>query len=294
MEVLSHALRGAIVAAPGSALYVADYSSIEARVVMWLAGESTALTLFRTGADIYCDMAGDIYDRPITKADAKERGMGKIAILGLGYQMGWAKFQAQCALGGAIIDDDFAEQVVNAYRTKYWRVKQMWYDTEAAAIDAVLRGRGKRRNTQAVGAYHCQWTLDGRFLRCLLPSGRSLAYPDPEIRKRETPWGATQDALTYMGINPRTHKWQRQTAYGGMLVENKTQAIARDIMAYAMVNCEFDKRFLPVLTVHDELVCEGKPGLALKAFEALVAKCPDWAPGLPIACDSWTGQRYHK
>ena len=83
MELLSHALRGVIIAAPGKALYVADFSSIEARVVMWLAGERHALELFRTGADIYLDMASDIYRRPVSKIDAKERQTGKFAILGL-------------------------------------------------------------------------------------------------------------------------------------------------------------------------------------------------------------------
>ncbi len=82
---------------------------------MWLAGESHGLELFRAGADIYLDMAGDIYGRVCTKADTKERGMGKIAILGLGYQMGWSKFQAQCAAQGAIIDDEFAQHVAKRH-----------------------------------------------------------------------------------------------------------------------------------------------------------------------------------
>ena len=288
MEVLSHALRGAIVATPGRALYVADYSSIEARVVMWLAGESRALDIFRSGADIYCDMAGDIYGYPCDKSHTKERGMGKIAILGLGYQMGWSKFQSQCADAGAAIDDDFAQQVVNAYREKYWRVKQMWYDTEAAAISAAsARGR-------TVVSGHVSWQRMGRFLFCTLPSGRKLAYPDAEVRKRPTPWGEAKNALTYMGVNAYTRKWTRQAAYGGLLVENVTQAVARDVMAEAMLRCEKDGRFRPVLTVHDELVCDGKPGRKLKTFESLVAEVPDWADGLPIACEGWTGERYHK
>lgn len=294
MGVLSHALRGAIVPTPGKLLYVADYSSIEARVVMWLAGEQHALDLFRTGADIYLDMAGDIYGRVCTKADTRERGMGKIAILGLGYQMGWSKFQSQCADAGAVIDDEFAQQVVRAYRSKYAKIQQMWWDTEAAAIAAVLRGRNHHSAPHNHGAYHVEWTLDGRFLRCVLPSGRSLAYPDPRIEKRQTPWGESKNALTYMGVNSYTRKWTRQAAYGGLLVENITQAVARDIMAEAMVRCERDGRYLPVLTVHDELVCEGSPRGSVKVFERLVAASPAWADGLPIACEGWKGTRYHK
>ncbi len=288
MDVLSHALRGAIVASPGKALYVADYASIEARVVMWLAGEEYGLELFRTGADIYLDMAADIYGRVCTKADTKERGMGKIAILGLGYQMGWLKFQAQCAAAGQDIDDDFAQQVVTAYREKYATIKQLWYDQEDAAIAAVRR---PGRRIQAGLVY---WVVEGRFLYCGLPSGRRLAYPDPAIKSRTTPWGAEKPSLTYKGVSGFSHQWQTQTAYGGMLVENITQAVARDIMAEAMTRCEKDGHFKPVLTVHDEIVAEGKPGQSVQEFGRLVATNPDWSIGLPIATEEWSGSRYHK
>ncbi len=293
MEILSHALRGAIVASPGKRLFVADYSSIEARVVMWLAGEQRGLELFRTGADIYCDMAADIYGRPITKADAKERGMGKIAILGLGYQMGWSKFQAQCEAAGAPIDDEFAQQVVIAYREKYATIKQLWYDQEDAALAAV------RHPGRAITAGRVRWQTSGRFLYCVLPSGRRLAYPDPRIVSRPVPWSTPErpvekPSLTYMGVSSFGHKWQRQSAYGGMIVENQTQAVARDLMAAALLACAKDGRFVPVLSVHDEAVCEGKPGLSLKAFDALMTADPGWADGLPIACESWSGARYHK
>jgi DNA polymerase len=289
MEVLSHALRGAIVASEGKVLYVADYASIEARVVMWLAGEKKALDIFRSGADIYLDMASSIYGYPCNKHDhPKERGMGKIAILGLGYQMGWSKFQSQCADFGALITDEFAQQVVNAYREKYRRVKQMWWDQEAAAITAVVRRGG------VVRCGRIEWAVSGRFLYARLPSGRKLAYPDPQIRKRPTPWGEEKNALTFMGVNSYAHQWQRQTTYGGSLVENITQAVARDIMAEAMLRCEANGRFVPVLTVHDEIVTEGAPAQSVQEFEQLVAECPDWATGLPIAAEGWSGFRYHK
>jgi DNA polymerase len=288
MAALSHGLRGAIIASPGKTLYVADYASIEARVVMWLAGEEHGLELFRTGADIYLDMAADIYGRVCTKADVKERGMGKIAILGLGYQMGWVKFQAQCATFGIVIDDNFAQQVVFAYREKYATIKQLWYDQEDAAIAAV------RRPGDRVQAGLVCWEMLGRFLYCTLPSGRRLAYPDAQIRSRTTPWGAEKPSLTYKGVSGFSHQWQTQTAYGGMLVENITQAVARDVLAEALKRVEQSGQFTPVLTVHDEIVAEGKPGIPLSVFDALIIKTPRWANGLPIACDSWTGSRYKK
>ena len=273
----------------------ADYASIEARVVMWLAGEEHGLELFRTGADIYCDMASDIYGYPVTKAHTKERGMGKIAILGLGYQMGAAKFQAQCALQGQEIDDEFAQQVVTAYREKYATIRQLWYDQEDAAITAVRRGTHRdARYTLPVQAGLVHWQLLGRFLYCTLPSGRRLAYPDAKIQSRITPWGAEKPALTYKGVNGFAHQWQRQHAYGGMLVENITQAISRDILADALIRCEKSDIFTPILTCHDEIIAEGEPGLSVKQFEQLVSENPSWGSGIPIAAEGWSGARYRK
>ena len=142
--------------------------------------------------------------------------------------------------------------------------------------------------------HHVRWRLDGRFLYATLPSGRQLAYPDPQVRKRATPWGAMKNSLTYMGVDPYTRKWTRQASYGGMLVENIVQAISRDIMAEAMVRCEASV-YTPILTVHDELITECHPILGdVEEFTQLVAQCPTWASGLPIAAEAWAGYRYHK
>jgi DNA polymerase len=215
LEVLSHALRGAIVPSPGKRIFCADYASIEARVVMWLAGETDALEKFRTGADIYCDMADAIYGYTTHKdTHPKERSIGKLIMLGLGYQMGWRKFQTQCAAAGIVIEDEFAQMVVETYREKYWRVKQLWQDQERAAIYAT-----EHPGLQVPGGY-VRWVKEERFLYCYLPSGRRLAYPDAEVRLTRTPWDALKPALTYRGVDAYSRKWKRQTAYGGMLTEN--------------------------------------------------------------------------
>ena len=110
-----------------------------------------------------------------------------------------------------------------------------------------------------------------------------------------TPWGAEKESLTFMGMNTYTRKWERQTTYGGSLVENITQAIARDIMAEAMMRCEQSGVYVPVLTIHDEVVAEALRGDgSVHDFEQLVAKCPEWAPGCPIAAEGWAGVRYRK
>jgi DNA polymerase len=276
------------VAGPGTQLFVADYSSIEARVLLWIAGDETGLDIFRSGRDIYCEMASEIYGRPIDKKnDPNERQVGKAAILGLGYQMGWAKFQATAAKAGSILDDQFAQRVVEAYRKKFYRVKQLWYDQEEAACGAVKRP-GKQ-----YWAGRIRWKVEGRFLYCILPSGRRLAYPDPEIREKMTPWGEKKLALTYKGINQLSHKWERQHSYGGMLVENIVQAVSRDLMAESMLRIERTKKYQVVLTIHDEILAESSCG-EIKEFEQLMAAIPDWAKSCPISVEGFCATRYRK
>lgn len=301
MEVLSYALRGAIIPTPGYQLYVADYAAIEARVVLWLAKDTDALKVFERAktcackgvgcnrCDIYLMMATDIYGRPTTKKDKKERGVGKIAILGLGYQMGWEKFKATALKGGVVLDDEFAQQVVATYREKRYRVKQLWYDQERAAIRAV------EVPDRVVRCGHVTWMMDDGFLRCELPSGRWLSYPNPEVREEYTSWGQLKDTLTYETTNQYNRQWQRQKTYGGMLVENITQAVARDLMAEAMLRCEESGVYQPVLSVHDELIAEAPMGVgSILAFESLMAECPAWATGCPVAAEGWAGLRYRK
>lgn len=292
LRLLSEALRGAIISSRGKLLFVADYAAIEARVLLWLAEDEEALEIFRRGEDIYCDMASSIYGRPvIANPDDQppERKVGKEAILGLGYQMGAPKFHTRCASYGIILTEEFAEEVVEKYRRKYWRVKQLWYDQESAAIQAV------RNPGTPVRSGRILWQTEGDFLFCTLPSNRRLAYPFPKVKSVRTSWGKNKTGLTYMGTSATFHKWHRQTVYGGLLVENIVQAISRDIMAEAAMRCEESLVYEPILTVHDELIAEANEHLGnVKEFVRLVAKCPDWAQGCPIEAEGWAGRRYRK
>lgn len=294
MEALSNGLRGAITATKGSQLYVADYASIEARVLLWLVDDQNALKMFQDGRDIYCEMATDIYHRHITKKDTLERSMGKIAILGLGYQMGASRFRDTCATFHIEITDDFAEQVVQAYRLRFIKVKECWQNQEAAAIDAVEQYDIARGEPVAYGNDLVSWVYEPPFLYCNLPSGRRLAYPYPEIHQKITPWGEERSSLTFMGVDGYSHKWRRQTTYGGMLVENIVQAIARDILAEAMLRLQ-ETQYQMVLTVHDELIAEAPLTYgSVSHFEQIVSECPPWAEGCPIVAEGWRGFRYHK
>lgn len=292
MTVLSHALRGAIVAAPGKRLVAADYSAIEARVLFWLADEQSALDIFRRGDCIYCNMASEIYGFPVIKdVNGFERRMGKQTILGLGFQMGWKKFIETCAEYGIMIEPEFAEYVVKLYRRKYKRVARMWTDQEQAALEAV------RCPGRSIRCGRILWRVVDRFLYCKLPSGRLLAYPDPIIIKKPMPWDASnlRDAISFMGVHPKTKQWVRQDTYGGTLVENIVQATARDLMADAMLRCEQTGVYEVVLSVHDELITEVPIGIGgRKELEALMAITPSWADGCPVVAEGWEGPRYKK
>jgi DNA polymerase len=319
MNVLSSALRGALVPTPGTQFYVADFASIEARVLCWLADQTDALERFARNEDSYLDMATTIYRRPITKADKVERQLGKAAILGCGFQMGPSKFVETAATYGVeLVEDLFcakcgrttrdhrkerhtfvtaeddrgritAVRVVAAYREKYDRVTALWQDIEQAAIFAA-DNEGVR---EVCG--RLTWEYHHPFLTCTLPSGRQLYYPFPEIRMKKTPWGELREQLTFMGVDTYTRQWTRQSAYGGLLTENVVQATARDLMACALQRCEASATYTPILTVHDEVIAEAPMGAGeVHEFEALVAAVPDWATGCPVAAEGWRGPRYRK
>lgn len=290
MLALANALRGAICAAPGKQLYVADYAQIEARVILWLADDDEHLDLFRRGDDIYSDMAAAIYNKPCNKKDnPDERQLGKVAILGLGFQMGWKRFvESAWTMGGIVITEEMSKQTVDAYRDKYWRVVAMWAEQERAAMEATS-------TWAVVPCGRVTWHRDTRFLYCTLPSGRRLAYPYPELQHRKTSWGEVRLVLTFEGVNPYTRQWERQSTYGGSIVENIVQAVARDIMADAMLRMEASALYAPVLSVHDELVAEADEGVGdVKAFEAMLMEVPAWAEGCPIVAEGYRTQRYRK
>lgn len=291
---LSSAIRGVIVARDGHDLMVSDYSAIEARVLLWLAGEETACDMLRRGADLYIDMANTIYERSDITKDAGERQLGKQAVLGCGYGMGPPKFKDTCAGYGIIIDDELAKKAVYAYRDKYKRVKSLWYDLNDCAIKASL-SPGIRVYSEAADR-KIYFIQRGIFLLMVLPSGRPVVYPYAEVRVVTKDFGegpVEQQALTYRKeINK---KWVRTDTYGGRLVENAVQAIARDIMAIGALNCS-ERGYALRLMVHDEAISEVPEGQgSISEYERLLCVLPEWAEGCPIAAaDGWRGKRYRK
>lgn len=291
MEVLSSALRAAITCRPGKKLVVADYSSIEARVLVWLVGDDKALEIFHLGKDIYKDMAVSIYHVPYDEVTDEQRRMGKQAILGLGYQMGAKKFKATLWDSYDIdIPLELAQTIVDAYRERYRKVKFFWDNINECAIRAV-----KNKDKVIKCGSKLMFKYSKGFLRIRLPSGRCLYYCQPRVKKKALPWGGTADALTYMSVDGVTRKWVRTDTYGGKLTENVVQAMARDFMAHGLLNIKDHGLYNVLLSVHDELIseCPADQG-SYEEFEILMADLPDWGHGCPVAAEGWEGERYRK
>lgn len=304
MDALSNTLRGTIIAGPGKKLVSADYVSIELCVEMWLAGDEATLAVLRRGEKPYVEMARDIYPqvKDLKKeTHPKEYDLGKRAVLGCGYQMGWKKFKLTCKIQANLdIEDELAERAVTVYRDRYPLVVAMWSEVEAAAIAAVKNpGQAFASCTGKV-----LWTMskDRRFLVAKLPSGRFLWYWKPIVRMGKTPWGQPKEEMCYWGKDPKTKQWVLIKTYGGMLVENVTQAVARDLLMHGAMSVEA-AGFEMVLRVHDELLAEiGSDRVpdedsrtdVLSDFLTAMCTTPAWATGCPVSAEGWIGPRYRK
>ena len=291
MEVLSSCIRGLFVPASGKEMYVVDYGAIEARIVMWLSGETQGLKEFEatdrgTDEDIYVKMAQRIYNNSnLTKANNPgERQLGKQAILGCGYGMGAPKFQATCAGYGIQISEPDAKRIVDLYRSTYFNVKNYWTDMERTVLNA-YQNPGK---PQDLGNVRWIYIKEREAVFCKLPSGRILTYLEPEMV--ENKFGGM--SLSFM--TEVTSQWVRRDTYGGLLVENITQAVARDIMAYRMPALEATG-FPILMHTHDEIVSERASGEArLQEMITIMCKVPIWAVGCPIVAEGFLCQRYKK
>ena len=179
--------------------------------------------------------------------------------------------------------------VVNTYRNKYQEIKDLWHEQESAAMTATVEGTRVQ-----VGLV--SWFVEDGFLYCELPSGRRLAYRDPQVKMVSTSWGEKRKGLRYMGVTDSgTKKWGPVVTYGGKLVENITQAIARDVMANALLNLDRSGIYQPVMTIHDEIVCEAAKDKGNQAeFAKIMVQLPAWAKGFPCSVDTACLNRYQK
>jgi DNA polymerase len=291
LAIISSMLRSAIVAGPGHKLIAGDYSAVEARVLAWLSGHHKLLDIFRRGDDPYTLMAAEIYGIPLFAVTKDQRALGKQAVLGLGYQMGAPTFARSCARSGIGIREWFAHEVVQKYRAANQPIVGLWDALNSAAINAMEKPRIQfaLKSCDVRLQYHDSWL----YLR--LPSGRTLKYAQPQLDERATPWGEMRECVTFMDFDSLKHQWQRTALYGGLLAENVTQAVARDLLADAMLLLE-SRGYPIVLTVHDEIVCEVPVAsrYTLEKFLRLMMTVPMWAAGCPVKVEAWEGKRYRK
>jgi DNA polymerase len=288
MVAASTCLRGMITPSDGCDLVCADYSSIEGRVLAWLAGEESALDVYREGRDPYKVAAAAIYHVNYADVTKPQRQIGKVAELALGYQGGIRAFDAMAANYGVALPETEIQSIVEKWREARPCTTRFWRELEAACFDAVS-------NPGVIMAYRgIKFVVRGRFLAMRLPSGRCLWYANPRLEDKEMSWGGTKKVVAYDGVNSVTRKWSTQYLYGGLLAENATQATARDLLVagmFAVTEAGYDI----VMHVHDELVAEAKEGFgSVEEFEKLMCSLPDWASGLPIKAEGWRGKRYRK
>lgn len=297
MEVVSSCIRAAIKPPDGYKLAVGDLANIEGRVLAWLAGESWKIRAFEaydrgTGPDLYKVAYGNAFGLKPENVDDDQRQIGKVMELALGYQGAVGAFHSMAGNYGVELPDERVVELVKAWRNIHPTIKGFWYKTEEAAIAAVTRPGQVFKAGRAL--WKCVEHNGYRWLLAKLPSGRFLCYFDPDVRTVEMDYG-DKPRLSYMGFHTYTHKWKRLDTYGGKLVENLTQATARDVLAHGLRLAELSS-LNPIGHVHDEIIAEVPEAMegAAERLEAVLCELPPWAGGLPLAAEAKTQQRYAK
>lgn len=282
-DVLSQLIRTALVAKPGHTFLVADYSAIEARVVAWMAGEQWRMDVFAQGGDIYCSSASQMFHVPVVKhgVNGHLRQKGKIAELACGYGGGVGALKAFGADKMGLSEDEM-QTIVQHWRRASPTIPRFWSATERAARSA-LAYPGKTFTVQPCGV---KYRRDADALRCKLPSGRILSYWHADL--------GPDGHLYYMSQNQTTRKWERTETWGGKLVENIVQAVARDCLAVALLRLD-DAGFQTLFTVHDEVIVEEPQGRRTWQDVAEIMGQPiEWAPGLLLRGDGYETPFYMK
>lgn len=270
-------LKKAILAPAGHVIIDCDSSQIEARVLAWFAGQDDLVKAFAEGEDVYKIMASAIYNKPREEIDKQERFVGKTTILGAGYGMGGAKFQAQLKTFGTSIELEEAERIVDTYRETYPHIKKLWSDG-GKAIDAMNKKKTIKWGKEGVITVGA----DG----IIMPNGLVQRYPN--LKKVKD----TRDGNTGMQYIYDSRKGVTKL-YGGKLTENICQGLARCIIGEQMLRIA--RKYTVVLTVHDAVACIAPKAEAEKAM-AYVMECmqyvPDWAQGIPLNCEAGYGDSY--
>ena len=292
-DTLSQLIRTSFVASRGNKLVDADFSAIEARVISWLAGEQWRLEVFRTHGKIYEASASQMFGVPIEKIkkgnpEYELRQKGKVAELALGYQGSSGALISMGALKMGIPEEDLPD-IVTRWRDANKMIVDLWYSLESAAVSVIQTGAPAGvRGLILAREFDIEHNLD--FLTITLPSKRKLYYARPELGANQ--WG--RPSILYRGVNQTTKQWTQLETYGGKLVENVVQAIARDCLAAAIEHLE-EAGFPVVFHVHDEVVIDCPESKAdLDAVVQIMTQPIPGAVELPLNADGWVGDFFKK
>ena len=268
-------LKKAIIAPEGYKIIDADSAQIEARVLAWLSGQNDLVEAFKNGEDVYKIMASAIYSKDASEITAEERFVGKTTILGAGYGMGAPKFKAQLKTFGVEVTEGEARHIIQVYRETYPSIVALWRQA-GLALDALSKGMTTSLGKEGVLS--------------LAPQERGIRLPSGLLMRYDQLVGVRDDKGMQYQYKTR-YGWNK--IYGGKVIENACQAIARCIIGEQMIRIA--KRYDVVLTVHDAIACVVKEDEVLEA-QAYIEECmkwtPEWADGLPVSCESGYGQSY--
>lgn len=290
-DTLSQLIRTAIIAKEGYTLCVADFSAIEARVIAWLSGETWRQKVFAEGGDIYCASASSMFGVPVAKhgVNGHLRQKGKVAELALGYQGGVNALKAMGALDMGLTEEELPN-IVELWRQASPKIKELWYTVEKAAVYTVTTGNPMTIDHGITFRLEVDPFYGYRYMTIELPSGRKLFYPDPHIKLNNF----DREAVHFK--TQLNNAWVTESTYGGKLVENITQAVARDCLALTLMR--LSKNGLPaIMHIHDEAVIEVPKDEAdeyLDIVEKTFALPIPWAEGLVLTAAGFTNDYYMK
>ena len=280
-DILSQLIRTAFIAKEGTRFIISDFSAIEARVLAWLAEEQWVLEAFENGEDIYCRTASRMFGVPVEKhgVNGHLRQKGKIATLACGYQGALGALKAMGGIEMGLSEDEL-QSIVDSWREANPNIVSLWWDIDSV-VKRVVKTRSKEGYKNLVISY------EKGILFIQLPSKRRLAYPKAKIGMNR--FGG--ESIVYEGIVVG-NKWDKTESYGGKFVENIVQAIARDILAEAMMRIE-NEGFNIVMHIHDEVVIESDSS-SIEEINEIMSLVPSWAPGLILDADGFESEFYKK
>ena len=290
-DILSQLVRTAFITSKDKFI-ISDFSAIEARVIAWLAGEEWVNEVFATHGKIYEATASQMFNVPIDKIkkgnpEYNLRQRGKVATLALGYQGGESALIAMGADRMGLSSEELTDIKVR-WRDANKNIVRLWYAVGDAVIQA-MNGNGTQfvQCLEIRREWDMMYGLD--FISVKLPSGRKLYYPKPFLQQNKF----NKDALHYYGVNQTTKKWEVNSTYGGKLVENIVQAIARDCLAETLMRL-YDRNYEVVMHIHDEVVIDAYDDEKLEDVNNILAEPIPWAPGLILKGAGFETKYYMK